>query len=232
MHPEALGENPVLRATDVPKVSLVEGHSAAGILPVAAARDAWLRQALDWFRARGRRRIAWLGIPNTMPPAMRQFHAAAAAQGLETRAGWTHAVHPRYPNWAANAMDAVFGSAAAVRPDALLITDDHLADHATGALARLPLRIPQDLDIVCLNNFPLPLTTHVPVRQLGFDARETIAACLDVLGRVRTGTRVPAVVRIEARFGDEPSVPAPAVVHSAKRHSAGVAAFPGKGVRA
>ena len=136
-------------------------------------------------RQRGRRRIAWLGIPTFGPACNPGFHQAARAAGFATRDGWTQAVHPVHADWAANAMAAIFGPTASERPDALLVTDDHLSEAATGALARLDLRIPQDLDIVCLNNLPLPLTTHVPVRQLGFDARRTLQTCLDVLARLR-----------------------------------------------
>ncbi len=190
MHPGFLGDNPLLDAP-LPKVALTQDSRRPDIPAIGTGRGDWLDQALGWLRERGRRHVAWLGIPNVMPTGVEEFQRAAARHGLETRPAWTHAVHPLYPNWAANAMDAVFGATAAVRPDALLITDDHLAEATTAALAQLEVRIPQDLDIVCLNNFPLPLTTHVPVRQLGYDVRKTISTCLHVLARMRAGEKVP-----------------------------------------
>ncbi|OPZ25132.1 MAG: hypothetical protein BWZ02_02592 [Lentisphaerae bacterium ADurb.BinA184] len=204
MHPESLGDNPLLGAP-VPKVALTHDSRRADIPSVGGGRDGWLDQALGWLRGRGRRRVAWLGIPNIMPPAVAEFRRAAARHGFETRPAWTHAVHPLYPTWAGNAMDAVFGTAAAVRPDALLITDDHLAEAATAGLARLKVRIPQNLDIVCLNNFPLTLTTHVAVRQLGYDARKTLGACLDVLARLRAGGKIPRkLALLAAEFAPMP----------------------------
>lgn len=189
-HPESLGANPLLSMA-ISKVALVHDSKRAAIPAISAERTSWLTKALGWLRERGRRRVSWLGIPNIMPPAVQEFLDQAGKHGFETRPAWTHAVHPLYANWAANAMDAIFGPTAAVRPDALLIADDHLAETATAALAALDLRIPHDLDIVCLNNFPLPLTTHVPVRQLGYDMRKTMRACLHVLARLRADEKVP-----------------------------------------
>ncbi len=190
VHPQVLGRNPILDAP-VPKVALVDDSRRPDIPSVTTNRTDWLDKALGWLRERGRRRVAWLGIPNIMPPGVQTFFDQAGKHGFETRPAWTHAVHPLYTDWAANIIDAVFGPTSAVRPDALLITDDHLAEAATAALARLDLQIPRDLDVVTLNNFPLPLTTHVPVRQLGYDVRKTIRACLDVLARLNAGENVP-----------------------------------------
>jgi len=74
---------------------------------------------------------------------------------------------------------------------------------ATRGLAQLGLGVPDDLEVIALNNFSLPLTTHVPVRQLGFDARETMAACLAALRDLRAGKPVPDVIHLSPRFEDE-----------------------------
>ncbi len=200
MHPVMLGDNPLLADRTVPKVALVHESRIPDIPAVTNAIMAWYEMALDWLSRQGRKRVAWLGIPNVGHGQLRLLAEAAAARGLETSPAWSQAVDYRYAEWCANAIAAIFQRPPAVRPDALLISDDNLAEAAIAGLATAGLRIPRDLDVVCLNNFPLPLDVPSAVCQLGYSIAERIDACLDTLRALATSSPIPKTVEVFPRF--------------------------------
>lgn len=200
MHPAILGDNPLLADRSVPKVALVGESHRPDMPAVTADGRVWFSRALDWLASQGRRRIAWLGIPNAGRGQLPQLLEAAAARGLETSPAWCQVVDYHYPEWCANAVAGIFQGQAGERPDALLIADDNLAEAATAGLAAAGLRIPHDLDVVCLNNFPLPLDVPAAVCQLGFDIDERLDLCLDVLRERAAGRPTAHTVNVSPRF--------------------------------
>jgi DNA-binding LacI/PurR family transcriptional regulator len=91
-----------------------------------------------------------------------------------------------------------------VRPDGLVITDDHLVKPVVDVVRALGIRVPQDLAIVSHWNYPLPYQSDVPIRLLGFDARERLAlglAAMQSLGKSQNAPPLHSTVL--PRFADE-----------------------------
>ncbi len=205
MHPSILGDNPLLADQAVPKVALVQKSQRPDIPAISADGRAWFRLALDWLAGRDRRRIAWLGLPNAGRGQLQILAEEAAARGLDLdiSPAWSQAVDYQYADWCVNAVAAIFQGPPATRPDALLIADDNLAEAAIAGLAAAGLRIPHDLDVISLNNFPLPLDVPAAVRQLGFSIVERIDVCLATLREMAAGRPVPHTFNVSPRFAGE-----------------------------
>ena len=68
-----------------------------------------------------------------------------------------------------------------------------------------PPSVPGDVEVVTEHNFPLPATTPLCVRRLGFDARLILRQCMEYIDRQRRGeppppmTLVPAVFEVAVR---------------------------------
>ena len=92
---------------------------------------------------------------------------------------------------------------ARVRPDALIILDDVLVESATAALAQCGVRCPQDLLVVAHANFPNVTPSHVVASRVGFDVRQVLRTCLDVIDRRRRGEIVAPVTDVSPLFDDE-----------------------------
>ncbi len=197
MHPKMLGDNPLLHDRTVPKVALVGDSHRPDIPSVTNDASAWFAQALDWLEQRGRRRIAWLGISNIGRRHIETFKEEAIVRGMRTSSAWTLGVDYHYPRWVGNALAAMFQGDEQHRPDALLVTDDNIAEAAVAGLAECGLRIPEDIDVVALNNEPLPLDLPAAVQRIGFSITERVDACLSILDQMRAGKQVERITRIQ-----------------------------------
>jgi DNA-binding LacI/PurR family transcriptional regulator len=91
----------------------------------------------------------------------------------------------------------------AERPDALLIADDNLVEHATAGLVAAGVRVPDDLEVVAHCNFPHPTPSVLPVRRLGYDAREVMKACVESIDIQRRDGKTAPTVTVKAVFEDE-----------------------------
>jgi DNA-binding LacI/PurR family transcriptional regulator len=89
------------------------------------------------------------------------------------------------------------------RPDALLILDDNLVEHATAGLIAAGVRVPEDLDVVAHCNFPWPTPSVLPLTRIGFNNTEVVRHCVDLIDAMCAGQTVPAITEIAAVREDE-----------------------------
>jgi hypothetical protein len=116
-----------------------------------------------------------------------------------------------YPKSAVNLTRLLLRPEAGGRPDALLITDDNLVDHALAGLVAEGLRVPDDVEVVAHCNFPCPLPSVLNVRRLGFDADAVLTACIRVIDQQRAGAAVPQRTPLLPMFAEELSAGDPTV---------------------
>jgi DNA-binding LacI/PurR family transcriptional regulator len=90
-------------------------------------------------------------------------------------------------------MELLMQSGQPARPDGLIVSDDNLLTTASEGLVAAGVRVPKDLHVVALTNFPLLAPSAIPVTRIGFD----IPAMLDLLvlrlEQVRRGEKPPEV---------------------------------------
>ena len=202
--PTGLAETPVPAGhPEIPRVTIA-GHPAnPRVLRVTNDFDAMIAGALDHFFRTGRRRVAILFGAQYPEAWLTTLTGRIAAAGLTTRPAWLQAVEPAHPHWAVNALHAVFQGRGKARPDALLITDDHIVAQAARALQTLGIRTPRDVDVVAHCNYPVLPPVAVAVRWFGFDAGKLLAACVDVIDRSRAGAKAPRVTLIAPEWGTD-----------------------------
>lgn len=201
----------------IPLVVLTEDASVPGAAAVCLDDSSWQKKALDDLQARGRRRIAFLTIPGVTPKrdtSRVPMEESLKARGMVTKPAWCQATEAPYADWASNAVQAMLQLPRGERPDGLIITDDHLVEAGTRGIKALGLRVPDDLAVVAHCNYPALPNAEVPVRWLGFDARETVVTAMRLAREIRTGI-MPGRVLVPALFEEEwkvergraPSVP-------------------------
>lgn len=187
--PESLVGMPLLEEPGTPLVAVMSQALAASMPHVAAISldlDSFITKAMDYFVARGRRRVAVLMLPQGEPIVSR-IDAAARQRGLMTRRRWYQSVQREFSGWARNCADLLMHGRPEERPDALFIVDDNLVEHAAAGLMDAGVKVPDELDVVAHCNFPWPMPSVVPVCRLGFDAREVMRQCIDLIDQQRRG---------------------------------------------
>ena len=206
--PHTLRDTPVLDRKGIPRVAFMSEATEPGVSAVSPRVGEWFDVALAEFRKLGRKRVAVLFAahedsgrqPSKLEAA---FAQAVRAQGMESRPQWIHGVLASSPRWAANLMQLMFDGDSSRWPDALLIADDNVAEHAQAGLINAGVRVPADVEVISLANFPCPPAAVLPIRRIGYDARAVLETCLDLLMAQRRGEEVAAMTPIAVVTEDE-----------------------------
>jgi hypothetical protein len=90
-----------------------------------------------------------------------------------------------------------------VRPDGLIIADDNFVEAASGGLIRAGVRVPEDVEVVAHCNFPWPTPSVLPVKRLGFSARQVLRECINSVDAQRRGEAIKPPIAIPALFEEE-----------------------------
>lgn len=186
-------------------VSIGSRSRGVSVANVGMRTDHLIGRALDYLAERKRRRIAVITIAASAATRayVESIHAAVKQRGMELQPYWLLGVDLNYPATAASIAQLLMHGDQRVRPDGLFIADDNLVEHTAVGLVEAGVRVPKDLAVVGHCNFPWPTPTVLPMRRLGYDVREVLLACLDVMQRQRAGKRVPDETIIAPRFEDE-----------------------------
>jgi DNA-binding LacI/PurR family transcriptional regulator len=205
-HPHHLIGWPILETKGLPRVAIISSPNFPGIPAVGTDGDDFLDKALDCVVARGRRRVAAITLAHNaggQDEFAGRFAAAVSARGLVSHPWWVQGASFETPRWAGNAAQVLMSAAPKERPDALLIMDDNLVEHATAGLAAYGVRVPSDVEVIAHTNFPWPTPSAMPVTRLGFDIGKLVAICLERIDQQRCGEATPELTLIPALFEEE-----------------------------
>ncbi len=198
--PQGLAGDAILAEPRIPCVSIMMGPPPPGLPLIYPDHGAFIDRALDWLLARGHRRVAVLTTPTYPNDHLR---TALARRGMSTDPRWFQGIAPHACEWSRNCVQLLMSGSPEQRPAALLITDDNLVEHAMSGVVAAGLRLPQDLDVVGHCNFPWPTPSVLPIRRLGFNAREVLDGCLSLIADQRAGRQPRMETLVPARFEDE-----------------------------
>lgn len=197
---------PLLDTPGIPRVAFsgITGNTSVPGISLGGDGTLLYARALERLVARGRRRIALITVPGlALPEQLATWRELLAVRGLAYDQGLVQVMEQKHAPWATHLALALFRGPAEQRPDALIIADDNLVDHACAGLIQLGLRVPDDLDVIAHANFPLAAPAILPVTRLGFDVPQAFALAMDLLARQQRGEAVPSVTVVHPRFADE-----------------------------
>lgn len=201
--PHKLAGTRLLTAPGLPRVAVMSRSAArpdCGVIDLDSS--SFITSALDYLASRKRKRIALITAVGLKPAWHQATDAALLARGMTTQPYWRIGLSPVQPEAARACAHLLMNPHQTQRPDALVITDDNMVEHATAGLIDAGVKVPGDLDVVAHCNFPWPTPSVVPVRRLGYDARELLAGAVRMIDDARRGKPMRDV-RIPARFEDQ-----------------------------
>jgi DNA-binding LacI/PurR family transcriptional regulator len=198
---------PLMHDATLPKVSITVASDLTDTLSVRLDTQSFVDKALDYLLARGRKRIAVMTLSEVRGRRkyLDAIELGAAARGMTIQPYWRMRVAGEYPEGASDYAHLLMQPHQTDRPDGMIITDDNLVEFAAAGLIAAGAKIPQDMEIVGHCNFPWPTPSIVPVKRLGFDAREVLSKAIATIDACRSGTENPPTVAIQAVFEDEVS---------------------------
>jgi DNA-binding LacI/PurR family transcriptional regulator len=202
-YPSPLLRTPLLQDPDLPRVAIMGLPEIPGIPRVFGDIEGLIDRSLDWLKAQGRKRVAVLASLGMYTHCPDHYLPALRRSGFPAEPCWVQVLDRRPPEAANHAVQLLMRLPRKERPDALLVLDDNLVEHACAGLVAAGVRVPDDVTVVAQCNFPWPPPAVLPLRRIGFDAGEMLAACIDSINRQRLGETVEAWTRIPAVFEDE-----------------------------
>jgi len=198
--PFLVAGTPILREAGIARVAIMARGSFPGVAALEMAGEAeFLQRAVTLLRERGRRRLAWLGVPGNR---WEEIPALVRTLGVESRPEWVHVGNQSHPGPAANLMRLLARLPAEERPDSLVITDDNLVGPACQGLRSGSVRVPQDMEVVAHCNFPAP-ASDLPIHWLGYDIQNLLRTAVEFMRRRRNGGDSPRSFRVPLEFERE-----------------------------
>jgi DNA-binding LacI/PurR family transcriptional regulator len=195
---ESLMSEPFLSRPMPAKVAIAASDLAVGSVPrVDIDRQSFITRSLKYLASRGRRRVAVLTNASDRFP---EYPARISDFGLSAEPYWFLV---GVKHGAGNIVRLLMNPKNPERPDSLIITDDNMVESAVAGLVATGVKVPEELEVVAHCNWPFPVASVVPVKRLGFDIRQVIETCLDVLEGLRRGETVAPIQLLPAMFEDE-----------------------------
>jgi len=206
-NPRNLEHTPILDLPDMPRVALM----STPIEPLPAIwfdYKSFLDRAMDFLKARGRRRIAVLMFPRGWPELEDYVTRGLVDRGMKMEPCWILHFNVNDADAAVDTTHLLMHKHGPDSPDGLIIMDDNLADHALRGLVAAGIRVPEEADVVIHANYPCAGPAVLPVKRLGFDLDETLRLCVSNLVRQSKGEPEAPFTAMPARFEDELAISA------------------------
>jgi DNA-binding LacI/PurR family transcriptional regulator len=198
--PSELGPARDLVDPEIPRVYIGQ-RSESGLAGVMVDEVAFRRRAVEYLVSRGRKRIGHI-----FAEGPRHDEAAIEAQfrslGIETRPYWMHFVPMPGDRNAAGVAHLLTRLKDDDAIDALIVHDDNLVPAVLRGLVAASADVPGRIEVLAHANFPDVEPTPLPLVRLGFDCRQIVDACLDVIERFRS-LDAPALSPIQPVFQTE-----------------------------
>lgn len=193
---------PVLDMPGVPRVAI--GPADGNGVPIVSLDPlSLLDPALDHFAKSGCKRVALMGHAGLLsnPNYIARWAAGVTNRGMKYDPRWIMGLDVIHPSFARNATHLMMSTSVNERPDAFFIADDNLVEYATAGL--VDASAASGVQIVAHCNFPWPTPSVLPAKRLGFDTREALRKCVEIIDIQRAGGRAPEVTEIRPKFEDE-----------------------------
>jgi DNA-binding GntR family transcriptional regulator len=196
---------PLLDEPSIPRVAVMSKAVVPGVAAIAHDSASFISKALDYLKARGRKRVCLIVTDSVHPNAdfISNFAAAMRERGMEFKRQWVQSLDIINPDWAVNMLELMMAGTPSQRPDGMVIFDDHLIEKTIVGLIACGIRVPNEMEVIAQTNFPLLVPSPVPIKRLGYDARQCVNLCVEYIDRCRSGKSPATYTSVPAVFEDE-----------------------------
>jgi len=148
---------------------------------------AFYQLAFKRLASQGKKRIAVITCDSS-PELPKTLAKLASSLRVDCAEEHVQVVHPDHLHLTRRVIPLLFSAPERARPDALIIGDDNLVEHATASLLTLPRLAPAIVAHACVPHAPV---CHLPCETLVFDNVQLVQKCVEIIREQRAGRRVP-----------------------------------------
>ncbi len=180
----------VLNADDVrtSKIPLIANSGAADLKTCSSITFDGTQAAKDslaYLKSKGARRPAFIVSGKDNWVYTKAWESAAIENGMIVEPYWIQAAHLAAPDMARRIAHLMMQLQGDRRPDSIVITDDNLVPYASQGIVDAGIVASDNIPIVAHANFPWPTPCCLPALRVGYDLREMIRVCIEVIDRMR-----------------------------------------------
>jgi DNA-binding LacI/PurR family transcriptional regulator len=186
----AVQNSSVIAEHKTPTVALTSVLTDRTMVMVAPELSAFAEEGMKFLAATGNRKVAILGdLHGPESEEANELDLLTKKFNMETRRYWRTSIPWSRAEWAGIWIQTVFRLPPEDRPDALLITDEHLTEPAAQALADLGLL--EKIPVVAHSNFPAQGASIPGVTRLGFDLPKMLNTAIGHIDSIREKRPTP-----------------------------------------
>jgi len=194
---------------NIPVIGLSPCKPKTGIPVIPNNLEVFYDCALERLKAEGCRNIATVILAtsenwNMIPMVRRCFKK----HGLAWRDGWAQGAPYSEGEWARQSVRILFDKNNRIHPDALIVSDDNLTLSVSNALLDLSIRVPEDLRVISLCNYPAIPAVNMDVEWIGPNLVDMLKNVIDLFGRLRQGLPIPELAPLPAQYFGNHSIKA------------------------
>lgn len=190
-----------LQMPRVPTVLIMSKSDQTSMPKVDIDRKSFAAKSLDWIQSRGRKKVAVLS--NYKDSVHQVLIHEVQDRGMEFRPHWFLTANAELPSTAEPITRLLLCGSQPELPDALIVSNDNMVDAVLAGVIAMNKRVPEDLDILTHCNWPTPKGHVIPTCRLGYDVRQILDRCVDVINDMRAGRNVNDEVLVPALFEHE-----------------------------
>jgi DNA-binding LacI/PurR family transcriptional regulator len=193
------------KACRLPQV-VISSHpdvDASSVPFLSMSNEHYVNKAVQYFAQQGCKRLGVIAIDGWQRYAQQPLIKACRESGITIEEHWFQLVGLREVYNARRITQLLMHPDHRRRPDALLIADDNIIEHVKAGLEDVNVSVPKDVTLVAHANFPAKPIAGLPMRRLGYNARDVIQAGVDLIGEIPNASAEPHMRFIEPYFEDE-----------------------------
>lgn len=198
---DSLQQTELASAPPLPIVAICCETALEKVHLVMAHWQPFFEKAVAHLAGIGRRRIAVIADDSMRAEALAFFREVLARHECSTPPWWLQVVDHANPLCASQVARLLLHHESD-RPDGLILADDNIVEASLAGVLESGVRVPQDLEIAAYCNFPWMPKTPLPLKRFGYDARQTMEACVDLIDRLREGQAAPRELRLQVLDGE------------------------------
>ena len=198
--PQFFAGTPILEEPGISRVVHLVRTKAKGVSIIHSDLEAFIHMSLDCLGSRGRRRIAMLCYPETMPELSEYFWAAIAARDMTSKPYWIQCPSKNIEA-GGKCIQMLLSGKGEDRPDGLISVEMFRESIIAGAVDA-KLRIPEDLEVVIGSDIPNYENYPFPMRRLGCEPREFIETYIRIAREQAEGQFRPLTL-LKPKFEEE-----------------------------
>jgi GntR family transcriptional regulator len=177
-----------------------------GVLPVPFER--FVPKAVRAARDAGRRKVALIYNPAAQG-LQEELESELRRHGLSGHPNWCLPVWPDTAQAARKGAYLLLRQPEAERPDVILVSDDYLAEETTLGLRDAGVRVPEEVEVVVLCNFPHLPPAAAPITRLGYDLPGLLNRTVEALLASETPAKIYCPLQDESTWRSHLAEPNP-----------------------